>query len=59
MGASPTPLPVISTARTSSVASSMARWTLRHTRRLAPPVLARVPLALAADLDAGAVHEQV
>jgi len=32
MGASPTPLPVISTARTSIVASSMARWTLRQTR---------------------------
>ncbi len=53
MGASPTPLPVISTARTSMFVgetphrglslstspSSMARSTLRQTRRLAPPCL--------------------
>ena len=38
---SPSPmwLPVISTARTSSVSSSMPRWILRQTRRFAPPCL--------------------
>ncbi len=35
----PTPLPVISTARTSSVLSSTTRWTLRQTRLRAPPCL--------------------
>jgi hypothetical protein len=39
IGASPTSLRVISTALISSVFSSIPRWILRHTRRLAPPCL--------------------
>ena len=38
-GASPMWLPVISTARTSSVSSSIPRWIFRQTRRLGPPCL--------------------
>ena len=67
----PTLLSVNSTARTSSVASSTARCTLRQVSLVAPLVratmanplgaamLARMPFALAADLDARAVYEQV
>ena len=39
VGASSLWLPVTSTTRTSSVASSTARWTLRHTRLWASPCL--------------------
>src|SRR5690606_27887201 len=38
-GASPIWLPVTSTARISSVCSSIPRWILRQTRRLGPPCL--------------------
>ena len=37
MGASPTSLLVTTTALISNVCSSVPRWTLRQTRRLAPP----------------------
>ena len=39
IGASPMSLVVTSIARTSSVCSSIPRWILRQTRRLAPPCL--------------------
>ena len=39
MGASPMLLPVTSTARTSSVSSSIPMCILRHMRRLEPPCL--------------------
>ena len=71
MGLSPSRLGVNSTARMSEVAVSMARWTLRRepvgATGSSPPanaatlsaMLAGLPVAVAEELDAGAVHEQV
>jgi hypothetical protein len=60
MGASPTRLPVTSTARISSVsASTAAEMDLAPLPGFRRSVLARAPFAVAADLDPGAVDEKV
>jgi hypothetical protein len=59
MGASPTSLLVTSTARISSVCSSIPRWTLRQTQRFAPPCLRAFHSPSPLDLDPCAVDQQM